>query len=897
MILPSDFDDDEHYRDFRPRMPKRQRIPPVVQLCREMMPDICTIGESVKAFPDDIKFLSDAIVNEFGQDAYFNDSLLSTLQAVVLEQPQKLPAIALLTLVVNKKHPEVGKQIINHFYGLLQTQLDLSVDPDHTFKPNETGVWNNMKLILRYLSILAPCIIPDDLITVYRQFFELVQFLIERSGGRERVPLAEEIYTSTLLNIPYLFYLPHNNIEEWKSKVERLVIYIEESISLIATPLDILDEYNSLSERPYERLELPQLALANVKRALLNNLEELTQLFPDWSYLVPEEAVDQAGNKDKYAEDEDEQAMNQDNVEAGLSSAHGFNEPLKFPDNEALYNFSDFRKLDNVGSVDKMWSQPRYTFNIYLPNEMVFFQTVLPLTTYAGHLMYDIIIDIVESLEFNRKEVARQVITLDVFFKSNLFAEPGEPISQLINLYEENPLASTFKIEDLAIQTILSLIFKLPSVSQPFAYFYTLLVEICQNSPKAIAPVFGRAFRFLYKNLDNLDFELKWRYLDWFSIQMSNFNFSWKWNEWEEDSRRFHNSFYCPKMTFIKNLIRKELRLTSTTVDVEESLTEEFLPYLDTNYITRDELTSYYQSFFNDSQHKVNVDHIKRTDIYFKNDSVPFRDICLTLLDWAHKQNGDRTVDELIMSINQLKTQFSDSIVDMDRLIITMVIQTVVDSGSRSLSHANKYINDLAADIKAVLDKSINLDDESKEHCIVESVLRYWNTDSQTGFLVLDAFKFAGLISNHAVLKFAFQEDERKMNLGLVDATAIETVFRTLSQLTISDPEDTREFAYVLEVLCKIMSDSINTLNVAMDQAIVLPQDNDNIELTPELTLTYEMSWRYANALSFTKSILRKYHNQYRLLKESFLNGIDGFVIHGPTKERLKCWFQELEMI
>ena len=85
MILSTDFEDDDGYRDFRPRMPKRQRVPPVVQLCKEMMPDIRTLGETVKAFEEDIKFLSEAIVNEFGNEEYFRDALLKTLYAVVVE--------------------------------------------------------------------------------------------------------------------------------------------------------------------------------------------------------------------------------------------------------------------------------------------------------------------------------------------------------------------------------------------------------------------------------------------------------------------------------------------------------------------------------------------------------------------------------------------------------------------------------------------------------------------------------------------------------------------------------------------------------------------------------------------------------------------------------------------
>ena len=452
-------DDDEGYRDYRPRMPKRQRIPPVVQLCKEMMPDICTIGESVKAFDDDIKFLSEAIINEYGNDDYFNNALFQTLRAVVIEQPQKIPAIALLVIVVNADNAVAGKSIINYFFEELQKCVKETVDESFVATSNETGPWNKIKLILRFLSTLSPIILKDDLIAIYTKLLKLSVDLNNQDLGK-RNPLSEAIFTNTLLNIPYLFYFNKTD-EPMKESVEELISYLEANYNSKIADISLLREYNSNS--PYEITELIQVALPNIKRALANNMEQLNDLFIDYSHLLPTQEIEKSG----------------------------FNDALELPTLEQLIPFSNLDK--ECGSVDSMWRVPRYIFHVYLPNSTGNFETVVPISSFAGQLFNDIIIDLVESLEFNRQEVSKQVMSLDLFFKSGIFVEPGESIADLIADHEEDPLSSTFKIEDLAIEAILSLIFKLPKVSQPFAYFYTLLVDICLSSPKAIAPVFGRA--------------------------------------------------------------------------------------------------------------------------------------------------------------------------------------------------------------------------------------------------------------------------------------------------------------------------------------------------------------------------------------------------------------------
>ncbi|SCU99696.1 LAMI_0G00232g1_1 [Lachancea mirantina] len=854
-----DFEEDDGYRDFRPRMPKRQRVPPVVQLCKEMMPDIKTIGESVKAFDDDIKFLSEAIINEFDNEEYFRDALLNTFYAVVTEQPQKQAAIALLTMTVNAGNPIAGKSILNFFFSKLQNWCDATIDETFEAAANETGPWNKIKLITRFLSLLSPIVLEDELLSLYRKIFDLC-VLLNDLGGEKRVPLSEAIYFNMLVNIPYLFFFQKQN-ESLTDAVFDLLSFVESNYKVKSTDLSLTKEYNG--KMPYISQQLVQMVFPAVKRVLGHDMQQLIELFPDYDRLLVEQ-----------------------------QNMHAFNDPLNLPAVERLRLFSGLDR--GFGSVDGMWKTPRTSFKVYLPSTAGDFETVVPVNTYAGMLLNDIIIDIVEGMEFNRREVARQVITLDLFFKPGIFAEPGLSIAQLVSLYEENPIITTYKIEDLAIENILSLIFKLPNVSQSFAYFYTLLVEICQNSPKAIAPVFGRAFRFFYGNLDNLDMELKLRYLDWFSIQMSNFGFSWKWNEWEADVVKFGPSFYNPRVALIKNLIRKELRLTSNRPDVEDSLTDEFKQYLDTSYVPRTDLLAFYQSFF--TGFSIEEDMLKDNDLLFKQGVIPGSAYVLRLLDYFHKQPLDRNVSEIEAIFKEMQDEFNSQIPNFNRFAVTVIAQALVYSGNRSLSHANKYIGDAKNELQEFLSK-IDSPDEIKERWIVEAVLRFWNSNSQNGYLIADTFKNNDIISCESILSFSLLDDNGR-NWGLVDATAIESTFRILSELALRKQTSVKTYAFVYERCLQLLAETAAGLGVSEDEEIKSPiiDDETMMDLPSELP-KLDLIWKYEAILGLLKSILRKYSDEFVLMQDKLITECQNNLSHHPTQALLTKWIEELVML
>lgn len=127
----------------------------------------------------------------------------------------------------------------------------------------------------------------DELINIYKSLFELSIELNNLDPGN-RVPLSEAIYTNTLLNIPYLFFFNRNN-DGLRTKVEELLAYVEQNYLVKTTDINLLREYNG--EPPYEMVELVRVVLPNVKKALINNLEQLNELFPDWNHLLTPKPV------------------------------------------------------------------------------------------------------------------------------------------------------------------------------------------------------------------------------------------------------------------------------------------------------------------------------------------------------------------------------------------------------------------------------------------------------------------------------------------------------------------------------------------------------------------------------------------------------------------------------
>lgn len=169
---------------------------------------------------------------------------------------------------------------------------------------------------------------------------------------------------------------------------------------------------------------------------------------------------------------------------------------------------------------------PEAYFSLFADQEV---DTVPKTSDVSSSLIRDVIVDTVNQMDFNREMVAKFLVDLDCFWAPETFAKRGTAFDKF---RESNGDKLQYKSEDMVIDAVFSQLFKLPSAEHKLVYYHALITQCCKVAPAAIAPSLGRAIRTIYKNLSYLDLELGYRFLDWFSHHLSNFEFRWRWTEW-----------------------------------------------------------------------------------------------------------------------------------------------------------------------------------------------------------------------------------------------------------------------------------------------------------------------------------------------------------------------------
>lgn len=196
---------------------------------------------------------------------------------------------------------------------------------------------------------------------------------------------------------------------------------------------------------------------------------------------------------------------------------------------------------------------PEIFFSVYAHQDV---ETVPPTSDVASCLLRDSLVDTINILDFNRNATARFLIDLDCYFSPGTFVKRATPFDRLKDVEGDR---STWKPEDVAVDAVFSQLFQLPSPEHKLVYYHSVLTESCKIAPAAIAPSLGRAIRYLYRHVDEMDLELSYRLMDWFAHHLSNFGFTWKWTEWIDDVEL---STLHPKKAFIQGSLDKEIRLS-----------------------------------------------------------------------------------------------------------------------------------------------------------------------------------------------------------------------------------------------------------------------------------------------------------------------------------------------
>ncbi|KAH3688547.1 hypothetical protein WICPIJ_000468 [Wickerhamomyces pijperi] len=832
----------------------RRELPTGIILAKTLCRDIFTMGDNLVKFTEDLEFMCKPILQNFESDQLFRDSLLDCLYAVTTEQPHKVLHLAGFIQAVNSGSHKIGSLLVEFFHQKLQDLIQKGTNEPASESPESNiGVWDTIKLVLRLLSSLSFIIDHDDLIKIHKQFLNLAIEL--QSNKDQRSPLGEAIYYNTLISVPYLLvYCAEETKAELKSKIFAELISLAERFNVKSSAaFTITHPYLETTQAAYESKNIAELILPALKADLEN----------DVSYFIDFYEV----------------------VLPFLTLKEGKHHipQLSMPTAEELSKVS---LLQNAkGNVDSMWKTARFTFQVYLPQEK--FSTTPSPESYFGLLLRDIQVDVIEAIEFNRTEVALQLVNMQSFFKENTFTFEGRSIESLetyINEKAEDEEAlSTWKLEDTLFESILSLMYNLPDPSKPLIYYFTTIVDFFNNSMKENAKVGGRAIRFFYSHAHVLDFELRMRYVDWLSVQFSNFGFGWKWIEWESDGISQMNNIHHPRLFVIKSIIAKCLCLTETSV-IEGTLPPTFQAFLDISLFTKEQLAVFYKELLDGK-----ISEEEGSSFSFSKESSPFADLVKRWFDYYFAEENQEDIDVIIGDIKQRSSEFSQP----SKVLIYVLMQTISMLGDRSFSHVNKVID---ASERFLL-SAIRGDSESpytaevvqtNERYLIDALLKSWNSQPKTAFIVLNYLESRGIISSSSKL-LECVNGQYGAEKWTSNCFSVESVYSTLDQLTAGEPEK-KECVELNEVL-RVVIDDISAISEKLsDSEVAELPDIYEYELE-----NVDKQWRYQSLIGFLRSALRKYSKFVNV--EQFKEIVEAKIQKKSTADLIKSWIGQLDQL
>uniref|UniRef100_T1GAL0 Nuclear cap-binding protein subunit 1 n=1 Tax=Megaselia scalaris TaxID=36166 RepID=T1GAL0_MEGSC len=124
---------------------------------------------------------------------------------------------------------------------------------------------------------------------------------------------------------------------------------------------------------------------------------------------------------------------------------------------------------------------------------------------------------------------------------------------QLLNF----PYKSKIPLEYCIVEVIFSELFHMPSPRYLEIVYGSILIELCKLQPATLPQVLAQATEILFMRIDSMNTSCFDRFVNWFSYHLSNFKFTWSWDEW--DSCLLLDPEH-PRPKFIQEVLLKCLR-------------------------------------------------------------------------------------------------------------------------------------------------------------------------------------------------------------------------------------------------------------------------------------------------------------------------------------------------
>ncbi|KJR83780.1 nuclear cap-binding protein subunit 1 [Sporothrix schenckii 1099-18] len=756
-------DDDNEFRNQR----RRSEPPAPVRIRRRLL----ALAESPLSRWDDEVVDIARLVTSTDDNGPTRESFVRLACQMVREQPLKTPFVAALLLIVNALKPDIVLDVLRAVAAATESAI-------------AEGRWREVKLQLRLIACLQPCLEGDGV-------FPLLDTLFARAVDLQTASsddvIGTELVKIILLTIPYVMTAvsassassdPENtdsdSIEQWRQRAAGLM----EKTDIIASEPHALQ---GLMDPYHHGIDTGRKA-KKAKGA---------------GDAMEEEEEDDNNNDDN---DDDETEADGDNgpppaesvialLQKQLQAEAASGWPLtclprmhKLPLEEAglqekAQEPATRHPLPAIAVPETVIAGPRALFpEVYFsvygawvdedegsatsalsPQAAAFLpHSVPPLTDAASSLIRDILLDTINGLDFNRNATARFLIDIDCYFADGTFVKRATPYDRL---REIEPGKSTWKPEDVAVDTVFAQLFQLPQPEHKLVYYHAVLAEACKIAPAAIAPSLGRAIRFLYRNSPRMDLELVGRFVDWFAHHLSNFGFTWKWAEWVDD---VDLPDLHPHKAFILAAIDKEIRL-SFAQRIKNTLPEPYQALIDPN--TEQDVPPFKYA------------EPKEGAAATAADDVPFAAEGRELAVLLKRKAADEDVQAVIERIH---SQALDA--GLDPLVTSTDVFTtaVLWVGSKSLSHV------LAA-IERTKDRLLDAGaaSEAARTQILVAVMAFWGAHSGVAVSITEKLLNYAILTPDTIVQWALSKNDQKgASASLAVNYVAELVFNTVDKVT-----------------------------------------------------------------------------------------------------------------
>jgi len=298
------------------------------------------------------------------------------------------------------------------------------------------------------------------------------------------------------------------------------------------------------------------------------------------------------------------------------------------------------------------------------------------------------------------------------------------------------------------VDAVFSQLFQLPTPEHKLVYYHSVLTESCKIAPAAIAPSLGRAIRYLYRSVDQMDLELSYRFMDWFSHHLSNFGFTWKWTEWIDDVElpSLH-----PKKAFIQGSLDKEIRLS-------------FAQRI------KGTLPAPYQPLISEAKEK------DVPDFKYNDEDTPFSNEGKEIHALLRRKAPETEIQPVIDRIHALASTLA--LPEPLHSSTDVYVTSICFIGSKSLSHVLSCIERCKERLL-----SIGATSDSARRQIITSVMTYWADQPGVGVNIIDKLLNYSILTPLSVIEWALV-DNSNGGVTLSEAFIYEMVAATVQKVT-----------------------------------------------------------------------------------------------------------------